>query len=235
MTLLPSPTGRTVSAHLCRLVTAFIPGIALTILAVLLCTPGMAQSSWATHDLFTDGQDYTAYGITDGDQAGSHVHMADLNGDGADDLIVASRGAASLDDLRGPNAGEVYIRFGSPRFPLTQDFFTVPPDVIIYAIEAGDFAGDTLASGDLNNDGIQDLIIGAPRGDGPNNDRPSGGEVYVIYGRESWSSTLDLKNPDPAATNADVTIFGEDQGQKLGDGIATGDVNGDGIDDHRRS
>ena len=59
-----------------------------------------------------------------------------------------------------------------------------------------------MAAGDLNDDGIDDLILGVALGAGPSDARENGGEVYILYGRSVWPATLDLRNPDPATTNA---------------------------------
>ena len=75
--------------------------------------------------------------------------------------------------------------------------------------------GVSLASGDLNNDGTQDLIVGAPFN---TNDpaRYQGGAVYVFFG--------------PAYT-ATVKLYASSTAGGLGWAAAAGDVNGDGIDD----
>ena len=171
-----------------------------------------------------------AYGITDNDLAAWAVLLADLNGDGRDDLVILSRQADGLNDLGPVNSGEVYIRFGSPTYPTTQDLSVAPADVTIYAAGIGDFPRRA-ASGDLNDDGIDDLIFSAPGADGPSDARDSGGEVYVLYGRAIWPSVIELVNPDPATTSADVTIFGEEEFDRFGSSLAIGDVNGDLIDD----
>ncbi len=191
--------------------------------------PARAQEADTKVDLLTDNQDFTAFGITNADAAGSAAAVADLNGDGISDLGLAARGASGPGDQRGPLTGEVYIRFGTRTYtPRTQDFSTQAPQVTIYGVDAGDVLARSLATGDLNDDGIADLVLGVPGADGPSNGRTGGGEVYVLYGRTSWPATIDLRSADPATTTADVTIFGADSGDQLGRAVAVGDVNGDG-------
>jgi hypothetical protein len=75
------------------------------------------------------------------------------------------------------------------------------------------------ATGDVNGDGVPDLIIGHDKGD----DFYSG-KVYVLYGQTNIAPDIDL------GTNSDVTINGY-WGSTLGNAVTCGDINGDNIDD----
>ncbi len=201
------------------------------LVGVLAAAPSRAQNAEHEIDLALDQDDFTLWGITDQDRAGSEVLVADLNGDGIKDLVIAARGGKGPGDARGTLTGEIYIRFGTRRYAQEQDLYAVPPDVTIYGVDPGDQPGRSLAAGDLNGDGIADLVIGAPLADGPGNLTTSCGEVYVLYGRQSWPSVIDLWNADPSATNADVTVWGGEAADSLGRAVAVGDVNGDGKQD----
>ena len=193
-------------------------------------TRAVAQSAVTEVDLLLSLEDFTVWGISNDDLAANAVLLADLNGDGLADLVIGASGGDGPGNLRG-GSGEIYIRFSSTVFPVTQDLFTDPPDVTIFGVGPTDQMPTSLATGDFNADGIDDLVVGVAFGDGPANSRTSTGEVYVLYGRTTWPASFDLANPDPAATNADVTIFGDDSLDRFGRSVAVGDVDGDGIDD----
>ena len=101
-------------------------------------------------------------------------------------------------------------------------------DMVIYGADAGDYLADrfSLASGDFNGDGLADVLVGAPLADGPDNQRDGAGEAYVIFGRPSPATAIDL-----AKQPADVTLLGGAEGDNFGFTVAAGDVNGDGVDD----
>ena len=88
--------------------------------------------------------------------------------------------------------------------------------------------GLSLASGDWNHDGIADLAIGDPsaylQGEIEH------GQVYVLFGSSSWQSGMVV---DLDQTPADITIHHNHPVAlvQLGICLASGDVNGDGIDD----
>jgi hypothetical protein len=91
-----------------------------------------------------------------------------------------------------------------------------------------------VAAGDINDDGIDDLIVGAPDADftpesgGP---RLDAGSVYVLFGRTSFTSPTIIDTSLTALNQPDIKIFGASTEDHLGFAVAAGDVNGDGIDD----
>ena len=95
-------------------------------------------------------------------------------------------------------------------------------------IDGGDQSGFSVSSaGDVNGDGFDDVIIGAP---GSLFTPISGGESYVVFGAAGgFASSLSLAVLD--GTNG-FRIDGLDQGDISGRSVSSaGDVNGDGFDD----
>ncbi|MDZ7692860.1 MAG: FG-GAP repeat protein [Balneolaceae bacterium] len=88
-------------------------------------------------------------------------------------------------------------------------------------------SGTALASGDINGDGIDDLVIGAPEALGSSNDT---GEVYVIFGRQNESFGADLFASSLNGSNG-YEIRGVNDGDYTGRSVTTGDIDGDGQDD----
>ena len=168
-------------------------------------------------------------GIDFGDYSGRSVSSAgDVNGDGFDDLIIgASRG-----DPNGTTAaGESYVVFGQPSgFSPAIDLSSLDGTngFAINGIDSFDLSGRSVSSaGDVNGDGFDDLVIGAPSNlsfiKGP-------GESYVVFGQPGgFSPAIDLSSLD--GTNG-FAINGIDAGDNSGFSVSgAGDVNGDGFDD----
>ena len=172
-----------------------------------------------------DGRENHPYSlISVSDYSGGSVSGAgDVNGDGFDDVIIGARAA----DPNGIySAGESYVVFGnSSGFSSALDLSTLDGTngFVINGINAEDYSGDSVSgAGDVNGDGIDDLIVGAPYAGYP-------GQSYVVFGSNSeFLSPLDLSTLD--GTNGFV-INGSDSGASGESVSGAGDVNGDGFDD----
>ncbi|ELS00264.1 FG-GAP repeat protein, partial [Gloeocapsa sp. PCC 73106] len=121
-------------------------------------------------------------GINPYDQLSRSVSSAgDINGDGFDDLIIGATGAAP----NGDRSGQSYVVFGSNEgFSASLNLFTLNGSngFAINGINSRDYSGFSVSSaGDINGDGLDDLIIGAIGADA--NGRSSSGQSYVIFGR----------------------------------------------------
>jgi len=153
------------------------------------------------------------------DGAGSSARIVgDVNGDGLADILI---GAPGIYNSKPTNVGLAYLYFGK-NSGWTSDTDPSKADVIFKGENQGDLAGWSLAAaGDVNGDGLADMLIGAPF----NNEGGSGsGKVYLVLGRTAgWKHEMDLKS-----SSASFLGEGNNAGFYL-DGA--GDVNGDHLDD----
>lgn len=126
----------------------------------------------------------------------------DVNGDGLDDFIVAKSDSDSLLASR-YNAGEAFVVFGrDDGFGDGLDVTTLTEEqgFVIYGEDRQGYLGTPVSSaGDIDGDGLDDVIVGAPLAD------LRAGESYVIFGRATGgapngpAATLDADDLLPAA------------------------------------
>ena len=150
---------------------------------------------------------FVVYGEDQDDWSGFSVASAgDLNADGFDDLVIASRLGDGAGNLR-TNAGDVYVVFGkSGSFGASVNLSALAAGIggfVIRGQEAGDQVGWSVASaGDVDGDGFDDLIVGAVYGDAAGNAKADAGDSYVILGRDFLASVTH------AGTSASETLTG---------------------------
>lgn len=202
-------------------------------------------------------------GIDSGDQSGLAVSSAgDINGDGVEDLLIGASLAAEkageayvvygttlgfpaeieLDSLDGSNG----FRITGVKGDLPANLVDLLPgnfpgsgtrkDFASNALTNGDQAGFAIApAGDVNGDGIDDLLVGAPFASPQS--RYQSGQAYLIFGRGTgFPAQFSLEDID--GTNG-ITFNGADgieltnpSGDEAGTVVRTaGDINGDGFDD----
>ena len=154
----------------------------------------------------------------------------DLNGDGIDDFVIGAQ-------FLSPNAlfsGAAYVVFGTASgFPANFQLSSLngANGFKLEGAQFHDYAGSWVASaGDLNHDGVDDLLVGA-RGVHPTGE--AAGAVYVVYGKNTavagnFAAVMQLGGLDGTEG---FRINGILQGQAGWSVSSAGDVNGDGFDD----
>ena len=154
-----------------------------------------------------------------GDQFGYALSVGDYNGDGKDDLAVGSPGESPGSS---PKSGDVMTYKGSNKGLLVWKGFNGQTG--IGANEHGDQFGWSLASGDFDKDGKDDLAVGGP-GESPGSS-PKSGYVFTYKGKSSGLSPwkgIDQKDNGLQAKN--------EANDQFGYSLASGDFNGDGLYD----
>jgi hypothetical protein len=155
----------------------------------------------------------------------------DVNGDGHDDILV---GAPAGNPNGMINAGITYVVFGGTGLGAGGRVSVADLDgsngFVINGESAGDWFGrEVRRAGDLNGDGVDDIVICAMYADPEGKEHA--GKTYVIFGRAGLGSggVFDLASLDG---NTGFVLNGVAAGDRSGQSAAgTGDVNGDGIDD----
>jgi hypothetical protein len=147
--------------------------------------------------------DLTLTGTVANGQFGFSVDGAgDVNRDGYGDVIVGAPSGI---------LERMYLYYGGPGADAT-------PDLTVTGVEAFQSFGHSVSgAGDVNHDGYDDVIVGAPQNDSGVTDR---GRAFVYYGGAVANAV------------ADVTLQGDEAFDFFGYSVSdAGDVNGDGYSD----
>jgi hypothetical protein len=190
-------------------------------------------------------------GIDSFDSSGEVSSAGDVNGDGIDDILIGAANARHLWMGRGSSsAGETYVVFGKNTaetgdFDASIDLSSLMNGVngfMLNGITGADRSGMSVSSaGDVNDDGIDDILIGAPYAE------PLGGtywldpgETYVVFGKNTFEDgdfaaaidLADLNGKNGFVLNGINVGNRYTHGDQSGYSVSSaGDVNGDGIDD----
>jgi len=164
------------------------------------------------------------------DQFGGTLATGDFNNDNFDDLVVG----VPREDFTATNAeGAVHVIYGSASglhrsLGHGDQFWHQDSKGIADSAELGDQLGAAITTGDFNNDGFDDLAIGAHQEDlsGTNE-----GAVHVIYGSASGLHRS-LTRGDQFWTQDSKGIADTAEGfDEFGSTLSSGDFNNDGFDD----
>jgi len=166
----------------------------------------------------------TSSDMTTDPKIGVSMVTLDINHDGIDDLAI---GAQDGENSLGLNSGAVYVVYGSDSFtsPMEIDVAQGEIDLSVQGKWSDDWFGNTMAAGDVNGDGVDDLVVGAENAwyDG---DRF--GAMYAFFGSDGFPPhhVIDLQEVE-----AGVMVVGSRNAGFFGISVTSGDYDGDGIDD----
>lgn len=157
-----------------------------------------------------------------GDGFGASICTGDVDGDGQDDLII---GANLVDSGSAPDAGAVYVFHGPFVTGTTLPALACNARLLGETVISGDRFGAMVELGDVDGDGVLDVCAAAPQHDRSNPVLDPAaldtGCVYVFEGGESLASR--------SAAQAEHKLDGERRNDRLGNAIAFGDLDGDGL------
>lgn len=196
----------------------------LALLATIHSAPGPSPK---VRDLLRADYDTMLYGKEKNSTVGFSVLVADVNGDGLGDLIIGAPYSDGHVKKAVDDAGATFVFFGRKSIDKTVDL-AAAADLVIYGATKNENSGFALASGDINGDGLKDIVIGAPLADsalaGKKNDS---GITYVVFGKRQFPArVIGLE-----AGMAEVELQSTAAGEYAGSALATGDFNGDAVDD----
>lgn len=173
----------------------------------------LVHGPWGGSRLASEADD-VLIGRDEGDWAGYALDDAgDVDGDGLTDLAVGAPGRLAGES----RAGEAYLLLGPPRSLCLED-----ADAVVEPLTSGGYLGYRLAgAGDLDGDGLAELVIGWPRTD---------------YWRDDGGAAIVLSEPSGTVVvpDAGAAIFDDDAADASGVGYyvaPAGDLDQDGLGD----
>ena len=177
-----------------------------------------------TQQKITEGIGVNEISIDPNDEGGTDISaIGDLNGDGFTDFAVG----LPKDDDAGSNTGSIYVVFTNPSSIITDGVkITESTGDFTENLDNGDEFGSAISFfNDLDGDGIEDIIVGAPK---DNDEGDDTGAVYVLFmgvdGKVDGSQKITEGNGGFFENLTNKDEFGHDVSE-------IGDLDGDGVDD----
>jgi flavodoxin len=178
------------------------------------------ESDW-TMDMSLGNADGSFIGEHQNHQAGSSLAgIGDLNNDTYDDILIGARTGGSSQE------GETYLIYGNQSNYFSINMSLSNANASFEGENAYDLAGASVAgAGDINNDGYNDILIGAPHFNASSGNE---GKTYIYFGNGTESDwTMDM-----SLATADASFIGESEDDDSGSSVAgAGDINNDGYND----
>jgi hypothetical protein len=201
--------------------------LGITVRTAMVTTLGPIDLSLSSADVVL-----TADPLEDNGTVGYSLAVnGDIDGDGKSDLVIGAPSAGPGDPWHN---GKAYLVLGSTVVSTLQVgsgiFSLAAADQILHGVASYDYAAESLAfAGDLDADGGDDLVIGAPY-TGTSGLGSNVGTAYVVLSSQinaALASVPPVRDFGLASAAAD--LWGEFGGDRLGMSVdSAGDVNGDG-------
>ena len=170
------------------------------IVTVLYGHPGGLAANTASSDTF-DENDFNGLLQEESDEFGGGLAAGDFNRDGFDDLAIGVAGEDLVNG--GVNVGSVIVANGSAAGIVLGTRTVINLDSSGRS-RSGDRYGATLASGDFNNDNVDDLAVGIPnRKDGSSTIK---GAVHLVFSTADTSTSIQSISPPQVMPGQTYTV-----------------------------